>query len=85
VAIRKGEQWHCSNQACNGEILVITSSESEAGVNPRCSCGSTMKKPYSRPAVKAYPATAEAWQRLEMSESMPPARFRYGRESNHKN
>jgi hypothetical protein len=31
------------NDACGGEIMVLASSQLE-GQNPRCSCGSAMKK-----------------------------------------
>jgi len=45
-----GEQWHCMNPACHCEIRVITSGAVE-GLHPRCTCGSMMKKEYSRPAL----------------------------------
>lgn len=65
MAIRKGERWHCQNQECQGEILVIVSSEVEGAANPRCSCGSIMKKPYVRPELKIHPAGREARQGIQ--------------------
>jgi hypothetical protein len=64
VAIRKEERWRCQNPSCTSEILVMSSSEVEGGTNPRCSCGSLMRKPYVRPGMKTYPATEEARHRF---------------------
>jgi hypothetical protein len=44
------------NDACGGEIMVLASSELE-GENPRCSCGSVMKKPYHRPTLLTHDDT----------------------------
>jgi hypothetical protein len=85
VAIRKGEQWNCINPACNGEVFVIASSEWEGGVNPRCSCGSVMKQPYSRPALKTYPATAEARKRVEIPPGLSLEELGYQHERKYKN
>jgi hypothetical protein len=49
MRIQKGERWHCMNEACAGEIMVLASSQLE-GQNPRCSCGSVMKKHYDKPS-----------------------------------
>ena len=59
MEIRKGERWRCLNPACQSEILVIASSEVVNGRNPRCSCGSPMKKPYVLPEMKMIPSTEE--------------------------
>jgi hypothetical protein len=48
MLMKSGEHWHCSNPACRCAILVETSGELE-GQNPRCACGSVMKKNYSPP------------------------------------
>ncbi len=48
MIMKKGEQWHCSNPACHCEVLVQFSGEIE-GSNPRCVCGSFMKKKYAPP------------------------------------
>src|SRR4029077_14451591 len=54
LQIRKGERWRCQNRACRSEILVTISSRMQGGSNPRCSCGETMKKPYSRPELITF-------------------------------
>jgi hypothetical protein len=64
MEIRKGERWLCQNLACQSEILVTASSEVVNGENPRCSCGSPMKKPYVRPEMKTYPSTEETRHRF---------------------
>lgn len=51
MKMRKGEKWICSNPACRAEFVVATGSAPENGVNPRCCCGSKMKKVYSAPAL----------------------------------
>jgi hypothetical protein len=48
MMMRYGKSWHCSNRSCNAVILVRAESRSE-GVNPRCTCGSAMKKTYRSP------------------------------------
>ena len=85
MAIHKGEQWRCINPACNGEIFVIVSSELEGGVNPRCSCGSVMKQPYSRPALKTYPATPEARRRVEVPPGLSLEQFGNEHERKYRN
>jgi hypothetical protein len=49
--MQAGERWHCTNPLCHCEVLV----ESDGvvpGDNPRCACGSVMKKNYAPPAFK---------------------------------
>lgn len=46
--MKSGEHWLCSNPACHCEVLVHCSGEID-GSNPRCSCGSLMKKRYLSP------------------------------------
>jgi len=58
VRFSKGERWCCQNDACGAELLVVVSSELE-GENPRCSCGSVMKKPYTSPTLKKLEVTDE--------------------------
>jgi hypothetical protein len=54
VSIQKGEQWLCQNNACGSEIVVVESSKLSNDENPRCSCGSIMKKPYAKPEVSVF-------------------------------
>jgi hypothetical protein len=46
-----GERWHCTNAACRCSVLVENSGR-VTGPNPRCSCGSVMKKAYSPPVFR---------------------------------
>jgi len=56
MRIQEGERWHCLNDACGGEIMVLASSQLE-GQNPRCSCGSVMKKHYDKPTLWSHDDT----------------------------
>jgi hypothetical protein len=48
MRMRTGQLWECRNGACGCEILVVAKSEAKSTVDPRCSCGSLMKKAYWR-------------------------------------
>ncbi len=65
MSMKSGEQWHCTNPWCHCEILVQTTSQIE-GDNPRCACGSVMKKKYVTPHV-AYLGF------LQVEETVPVA------------
>jgi len=69
VGMRKEERWRCQNPFCSSEILVMSSSEVEGGTNPRCSCGSLMKKPYVPPVLRSFPAAEEARLLFDLPES----------------
>jgi len=64
-----GEQWHCMNPACHCEIRVITSGAVE-GLHPRCTCGSMMKKEYSRPTL-AHDTEMQGCMATERSLDFP--------------
>lgn len=49
--MKSGERWHCTNAECRCAVLVETTGEIE-GQNPRCACGSFMKKNYSSPVFQ---------------------------------
>jgi len=51
MLMKSGERWHCMNPACNCVVLVEANGEVE-GQNPRCACGSVMKKAYSPPVFR---------------------------------
>jgi len=51
MIMKSSERWHCLNPACGCVLLVETSGEIE-GQNPRCACGSIMKKAYSPPVFR---------------------------------
>jgi hypothetical protein len=50
MLMKTSERWHCTNPACQCEVLVETSGQIE-GPNPRCACGEAMKKRYISPAL----------------------------------
>jgi hypothetical protein len=43
-------RWHCTNPACQCEVLVESCGREE-GTNPVCSCGAPMKKRYVAPVL----------------------------------
>jgi len=49
----QGQHWRCMNDACRAEIRVTGTGGLGEGSNPRCSCGSIMKRPYHRPRFEA--------------------------------
>ncbi len=53
MRLQKGQRWQCESRYCGSEFQVVASSEVECGINPRCSCGSMMKKVFVTPQVKA--------------------------------
>lgn len=46
----EGRVYRCQNRNCQCEVKVIKPAIKFI-VNPRCTCGSEMKKPYTKPAV----------------------------------
>jgi hypothetical protein len=51
MVMKSGERWHCVNPACGCAVLVESNGGIE-GPNPRCVCGSILKKCYSPPAFR---------------------------------
>jgi hypothetical protein len=51
MVMKSGERWHCVNPACSCAVVVEANGEIE-GQNPRCTCGSVMKKDYSPPVFR---------------------------------
>jgi hypothetical protein len=51
MVMKSGERWHCLNPACACVVVVESNGEID-GQNPRCSCGSIMKKDYSPPVFR---------------------------------
>jgi len=47
-----GERWICSNADCRCELVVTHSGRTGEGANPRCFCGSPMKKRYTAPRFR---------------------------------
>jgi hypothetical protein len=48
MVIHSGERWHCIDLACRCTVIVEAGTLQEGG-NPRCSCGSIMKKDFNPP------------------------------------
>lgn len=51
MVMKAGERWHCMNAACQCAVIVETTGEIE-GQNPRCACGSILKKQYAPPVFQ---------------------------------
>ena len=51
MRMKTGERWHCTNSNCQCAVLVESRGAVE-GQNPRCACGSPMKKGYSAPVFQ---------------------------------
>jgi hypothetical protein len=51
MIMKSGEHWHCTNVACGCSVFVETAGKKE-GSNPRCPCGSVMKKDYLAPVFR---------------------------------
>lgn len=52
-----GQVYRCVNRNCNCEVVVSKPSRKEADANPRCCCGSEMKKPYTAPVMREITGT----------------------------
>jgi hypothetical protein len=50
MRMKSKDRWHCTNPACQCEVLVENSASNDGG-NPRCSCGAAMKKIYVSPVL----------------------------------
>jgi hypothetical protein len=50
MQMKTEDRWHCTNPACGCEVLVETTGTID-GENPRCSCGAAMKKKYVSPVL----------------------------------
>jgi hypothetical protein len=51
MPMKSQQLWRCVNTACRHEMLLEASAKVPAG-NPRCPCGSAMKKNYSPPVFQ---------------------------------
>ena len=52
MVMKVGERWICSDAECRCELVVVRSGRTGEGANPRCFCGSRMKKRYTAPAFR---------------------------------
>ncbi|HWZ96795.1 MAG TPA: hypothetical protein VN025_03470 [Candidatus Dormibacteraeota bacterium] len=48
MVMHPGDRWHCTNLSCRCTVIV-ESGTPLGGANPRCSCGSIMKKEFKSP------------------------------------
>lgn len=62
-----GQAYRCQNVACRAEIEVKKASL-EGPANPRCCCGSEMKKVYSPPVLRELDKDAAAVGELSRTE-----------------
>jgi hypothetical protein len=70
MRLQKGQRWQCESRYCGSEFEVLASSEVECGINPRCSCGSAMKRVSVVPQVKpGEVATAAAMEGRKAANS----------------
>ena len=53
--LQQGDRWICPRRACGAEFVVLAPSELQGGRNPRCSCGSEMRRHYEAPTVQKLP------------------------------
>jgi hypothetical protein len=49
---QQGDSWVCDNANCGAKIIVVAGSKLDYGHGPRCTCGSSMIKPYVAPSVR---------------------------------
>src|SRR5436305_13411309 len=47
MAMRTGQLWECRNSTCGCEVLVVCKSRVKDRTEPRCCCGSMMKKAHA--------------------------------------
>src|SRR3981081_3567653 len=73
MRLQERDHWICQNTACSAEVIVVASSRLNEGSNPRCSCGSVMKKPYVVPLLRNL-ERAEAEMVFERDEITDDAR-----------
>jgi hypothetical protein len=70
------EPWHCINPVCGCAVVVEANGEIE-GQNPRCACGSAMKKDYSPPVFRylRFPKFPEPTRRNNSGNTLAYQRF----------
>jgi hypothetical protein len=59
MSMTEGQVYRCQNRQCGCEITVVKPS-TQADANPRCCCGSEMKKPYTKPAPRILDSNTES-------------------------
>jgi hypothetical protein len=69
MIMREGERWICSSPACRSEIEVVIAFKTADGTNPKCCCGSRMRKAYDAPSFRKIPNQDEFKVLLERFSS----------------
>jgi predicted nucleic acid-binding Zn ribbon protein len=59
MRMTEGHIYRCQNLHCGSEIKVVKKSI-EANANPRCCCGSQMKKLYAKPMLRTLISNFES-------------------------
>jgi len=59
MLMTEGQIYRCQDQHCGCEIKVIKTSM-QANANPRCCCGSEMKKSYTKPSFRTLNSHVES-------------------------
>jgi hypothetical protein len=65
MGMTEGQIYQCMNRDCGSEIQV-TKASAEVDANPRCCCGSEMKKPYHKPRIRKVSVDSEILARLRL-------------------
>jgi len=68
MRLKAGALWKCTNRECSSEIAVALGAKMEGAANPRCCCGSVMKRPFARPVVMKITAPADVERIRRMLE-----------------
>jgi hypothetical protein len=79
MVMKMGQSFRCTNRSCNCEVIVSKDSETEGRSNPRCCCGSDMKKRYKKPELRELgEAGAIKWRAPNGRKTLlvPPIRKR---------
>jgi hypothetical protein len=50
--MRTGQKWRCVNPGCRAEMVIIESSQLVGAGQPRCGCGTVMKRAYEKPTAR---------------------------------
>ena len=62
--------YRCQNRDCGCEFVVTKTSVETKKANPRCFCGTEMKKPYSPPALRTREPGDELVGRLKANRKL---------------
>ncbi len=69
MSMSQRQVYRCQNRACGCET-VVARSPVETKPNPRCFCGSEMKRPYTPPVLRTLDPDDELVGRLEAERNL---------------